>query len=362
MAKKKQKCVKVEKNIYQLGEYSFQVKLEIAGLVISKVFDTLAEAQTFRDSHKVSKALDVHETAIFESRIKKRESKSYTVKLLIADYRKISEKKKGYEQEKASLDLLSRLPISTKPLYMVRKSDILEMFEDIRSGKYRKVRECKRKKDVVVKTVSDSTLRRYTNLARHVFQYAVDQKKIEKNPFLELSQDEKPKDGKPRDRRFEGDEYAELKKILTDEAGVALIVLVETAMRRSELLGLQWQNVKFQGENGTAKVIDTKNGEDRTVPLSSVAVAALKTLPRGIRGNVFKLTASALTHRWQAARTQIGAPDLRIHDLRHEATSRLFEDKNLNVIEASSITGHKTLSMLKRYANLNPELLAKKLG
>jgi integrase len=52
---------------------------------------------------------------------------------------------------------------------------------------------------------------------------------------------------------------------------------------------------------------------------------------------------------------------LRFHDLRHEATSRLFE-KGFNVMEVAAITGHKTLDMLKRYTHLRAEDLAKKLG
>ena len=125
---------------------------------------------------------------------------------------------------------------------------------------------------------------------------------------------------------------------------------------------MEWQNLTFNGSLGTVKLIDTKNGDERIVPLSSIAITALRTLPRGISGKVFKLTSSMLNHRWRAARESIGSPDLRVHDLRHEATSRLFEDKGLNVVEAVAVTGHKSLQMLKRYANLNPELLAKKLG
>jgi integrase len=52
---------------------------------------------------------------------------------------------------------------------------------------------------------------------------------------------------------------------------------------------------------------------------------------------------------------------LRFHDLRHEATSRLFE-KGFNPMEVSTITGHKTLQMLKRYTHLRAEDLAKRLG
>ncbi|EQD71992.1 phage integrase, partial [mine drainage metagenome] len=52
--------------------------------------------------------------------------------------------------------------------------------------------------------------------------------------------------------------------------------------------------------------------------------------------------------------------DLTFHDLRHEATSRFFE-KGFNVMEVASITGHKTLQMLKRYTHLKAEDLAKRM-
>jgi integrase len=357
---------KVEKNIYQISKFSYQVKMMVGGKKISRVWGTLDEARVFRDSHSVSAALDVHESAIFESRIKKQQSKSYFFKDAIKDYRNISENKKGSLQEGASLDLLSRLPIAEKALFMIGKPDLVKMFKDIRSGEYRKVRETI-KKQKMIKPCSEATARRYSNLARHIFEVAKGDGKIDRNPFDLLSKDERPKDGKPRDRRFKGNEYEKLKKVLDKEAGVALVLFVESGMRRGELLRLDWQYIKFNGSLGSARIPETKNNEERTVPLSSVAATALKTLlpkngVRPISGRVFSLTAPMLTHRWHAARDAIGSPDLRMHDLRHEATSRLFEDKGLNVIEASSITGHKSLQMLKRYANLNADLLAKKLG
>jgi len=334
----------------------------ISGYKIDKTCDTLAEAQTYRDLERGGAALDHTEGAIYTARVKKRESKTYTFTDAIKDYRKKSEQKKGHAQESANLNLLARLPIATKPLYMIHKADLLGMFSDIRSGKFRKVRE-NTKKTKLIKHTSEATARRYANLARHIFEVAVkDWCKLDRNPFEELGKDDKPKDGKPRDRRFKGDEYARLKKALEGDALVALILFVETAMRRSELLSLDWSNVKFKGTLGSARLLKTKNGEERTVPLSSVAVTALKTLTRGIKGKVFKLTPAALNHKWRAARKAIGSPDLRVHDLRHEATSRLFEDKGFNVVEASAVTGHKSLQMLKRYANLNTDLLAKKLG
>jgi len=56
-----------------------------------------------------------------------------------------------------------------------------------------------------------------------------------------------------------------------------------------------------------------------------------------------------------------GFPDLRWHDLRHEAPSRLFE-KRLHPLEVASATGHRSMQMLKRYTHLNPADLLAKLG
>ena len=53
--------------------------------------------------------------------------------------------------------------------------------------------------------------------------------------------------------------------------------------------------------------------------------------------------------------------DLHFHDLRHEATSRLFE-KGLNPVEVATITGHKDTKMLMRYTHLRAEDLAGRLG
>jgi integrase len=57
-----------------------------------------------------------------------------------------------------------------------------------------------------------------------------------------------------------------------------------------------------------------------------------------------------------------GIEGLRFHDLRHEATSRLFENTDLDIMEIRSITGHKTLQMLVRYTHLRTARLANRLA
>jgi len=71
--------------------------------------------------------------------------------------------------------------------------------------------------------------------------------------------------------------------------------------------------------------------------------------------------ASTVSHKFRPLCRAAEIDGLRFHDLRHEATSRLFE-LALNPMEIAAITGHKTLVMLKRYTHLRAEDLAQKLG
>lgn len=172
----------------------------------------------------------------------------------------------------------------------------------------------------------------------------------------------KPTKPHGRDRRVTAKELQSiLKATESPELRTIVILAIETAMRRGELASLRWKEIDLQ--KCIAHLPKTKTEVPRTVPLSTVAVAALKELPRRLDGRVFALQAESMSQAFERAceshRANVG--DLRFHDLRHEATSRLFE-KGLNVMEVAAITGHKTLDMLKRYTHLRAEDLAKRLG
>jgi len=134
---------------------------------------------------------------------------------------------------------------------------------------------------------------------------------------------------------------------------------LETAMRRSELLGLHWEHIDL--ERRTIFLQLTKNGTSRTVPLSTHAIQILSEIPRMIDGRVFPITHEVVSQAFSRARKQAGIKDIRFHDLRHMAITRMAE-KLPNLIELSAVSGHKSLAMLKRYYHPNPELLAEKLG
>lgn len=138
-----------------------------------------------------------------------------------------------------------------------------------------------------------------------------------------------------------------------------VILAIETAMRRGEILSLRWEDINYQTR--TAYLSLTKNGESRRVPLSTRAMETLQSLPRSIDGRVLPINFAALETNFKRARDRAGLKDLRIHDLRHTAATRLSE-KLPNLLELSAVTGHKSLAMLKRYYHPNAEQLAIKIG
>jgi len=136
-------------------------------------------------------------------------------------------------------------------------------------------------------------------------------------------------------------------------------VAVETVMRQGEIMGLSWDKVNLTQR--TVTLNEAKNGTKRVVPLSAAVCNVLSELPRRIDGKVWAYGQEGVKYVFPAACRRAGIKDLRFHDLRHEATSRLFE-KGFNPMEVSAITGHKTLQMLKRYTHLRAEDLAKRMG
>lgn len=134
---------------------------------------------------------------------------------------------------------------------------------------------------------------------------------------------------------------------------------LETAMRQGEILGLSWTDIDLNKR--TAHLETTKNGDRRTVPLSTRAVQILQELPRSIDGRVFPMNKAALCANFSNACKRAGIEDLHFHDIRHTAITNMA-GKFSNILELSAVTGHRQLSMLKKYYHPKAEDLALKLG
>lgn len=138
-----------------------------------------------------------------------------------------------------------------------------------------------------------------------------------------------------------------------------VIVAIETAMRRGELLGLRWEHVHL--DRRVIFLPITKNSQPRYVPLSNRASETLQGLSRSPDGRVFPITVAAMEAAFLKAVRRAALGNLHFHDLRHTGASRMAE-KLPNVIELASVTGHTSLQMLKRYYHPKAEDLAMKLG
>jgi integrase len=319
----------------------WQAKIRAKGYPAqSKVFRTKTEAQNW------VKVVESEMTrGVFVSRS---EAENTTMRQALERYlREVSIKKKGYAQERVKINQLLKNKISDRTLASLQPKDF---------AKFR---------DELSQTLAPATVVKHLAIFSHLFNTA--QKEWGINVDNPITKIKKPSINNSRTRRLVGDEEELMMSQLAKSRNIWLKPVcefaLETAMRQSEILSLTWSNVFDE----YAKLNDTKNGESRDVPLSPRAREILAVLPRSITGRVFCTTASAVVQGWEHARRNAAVDendkrfdDLRFHDLRHEATSRLAE-KLPNPLDLASVTGHKDLQMLKRYYHPRAEDLAKKL-
>lgn len=324
---------------------------------ISHTFDTFHEAAKWQ--HDIESAVESGEM--------QREidyALIPTVSTLLDRYlREVVPKKKGADSEKIRIGKMQEADFAKLKITEIDSTHI---------ASYRDARLAK---------VTSGTVLRELQILSAFFNTAHLEWGIEvKNPVESIR---KPKPNKSRDRRLSEDEmevlFESANEAWNPEIPVILTLAIETAMRRSELLSLTWSRVNL--DKSTAYIPDTKNGTARTVPLSPAAIDSIKSLKQEESDDrLFHFTPSGFKSTWQrvigrAKRLYIKTckqsgitPDpnfltnFRFHDNRHEATSRLFEQHNLNVVEAASVTGHKDLRMLNRYSHLNPEGIADKMS
>lgn len=259
--------------------------------------------------------------------------------------------KKGYLQESYRIDQLCRCSLAHKELRDISSPDIAKYRDErldqvnLRTGK----------------KISAATVRLEMSLLSSLFEVArIEWGSSESNPVVNVR---KPKSPPGRDRRLLPREE---RKILrhchhypNPELYSIVVLALETAMRQGEILKLTWEHINFKSR--VAHLPETKNGTKRDVPLSQKARDALVRLGPKTKGRVFTYTSNGLKSSWRYMLIKLGIEDLHFHDLRHEACSKLFELGTLDVMEVAAISGHKSLSMLKRYTHLRAARLVKKL-
>lgn len=187
----------------------------------------------------------------------------------------------------------------------------------------------------------------------------------------------KPRVDEERDRRLLPDEERRIRQHLQGKADELLLfeLALQTAMRLRECYTLTIAQIDL--DERTIFLDRTKNGSSRQVPLptpmtyllsvyiknhqTTISARSGRLLPfwsGDDSGEALNNTTASLSARFARIFMLAGADELHFHDLRHEATCRLYEKTKLSDVLIAKITGHKDIRMLRRYASLRGSDLA----
>lgn len=340
------------------GRTVWQARIERKGWPRQfRTFDSKAEARRWVAAIEGDMACGV-----FVSRT---EAEGTSLAEALVRYRaEVTARKRGEAQERKRINQLLGHPLAARSLASIRGKDIADYIRERQAG-----------------GTGANTIRLDLALLSHLFTVARSAWGMESlgNPVA-LVKGSRPKLPRGRDRRLLPGEEPRLLaacEAYGEPIAAVMAIALTTAMRRGEIAAMRWEHLDRKAR--ALLVPETKTGEPRRIPLSSSVLEVFDALPRRLDGYVFGVRADSITQAFGRAvergrrdyeaecRTTGAAPDprmlagLRFHDLRHEATSRLFE-RGLNLMEVAAVTGHKALQMLKRYTPLRAEDLVDRLG
>lgn len=259
----------------------------------------------------------------------------------------VSAKKRGAKWEMTRINAICRDEISMLMLSDLEQKDFA-MWRDRR-----------------LNSVSTGSVLREINILSHAINTAIkDWGWMKENPLSKIRRPDKPQ---PRDRLLTSQEIERLLLVLgydydekpitiSSRIAAAMLFAIETAMRAGEIAGLTWDRVDI--DKRTARLIETKNGSKRTVPLSTEATRLLNQV-RSESELIFDLTTDQIDVNFRKAKTRSLIEDLHFHDTRATAITRLA--KKLDILSLARMTGHRDLKMLQIYYRESAEEIAKKL-
>lgn len=203
---------------------------------------------------------------------------------------------------------------------------------------------------------SIASVHRELSLLRRILNVARRNKWIMENPF-ELGEPLiRPGDEKPRERILRRDEEQKLLAACAGERAhlkPILICALDTGMRRGEMLKMKWADIDFEARLIIIHSFNTKTQRQRVVAMTERLTQELETLwsisVKNPDGLVFGIKTS-FKNAFNKAKHNAGITDLRFHDLRHTALTRLAQ-RNMSLSEVGRIGGHTQARTTYRYIN-----------
>lgn len=260
--------------------------------------------------------------------------------------KEVSPTKKSWKNEHNRLNKFARNKMANFILEDIRQTDIYDWIDE------------------ELKRIKGSSVNRDLNLLSSVFEHCKRWSWTNINPVRGIV---RPKNPEPRDRRiseneiqrildalaFDGSDITEQRHVIA----VAFLFAIETAMRQSEIWGLDWANIYL--DRKFLRLPDTKNGTRRDVPLSSESIRLLGLLMPKKTGRVFISKQGSSATIFSRAVLLTGIVDLTFHDTRHEGITRL--SRKLDVLDLARMVGHRDPRSLMIYYNATAEEIANRL-
>lgn len=321
-------------------ETSFQLRLRRQGVKVQYItFDTWEEAEQARLQIEADLAVSIVRDYAAATQTSLRD-------LMLRYLQEVVPQHKGSESETYRIGRLLRTEA------FVDKKLAALTTEDLQDFIYDRLTE-----------VAPATADRDIDIISQVLHYADDVWRIAA-PISPLKGLKRPKYCNERDRRLSLEEEVALLKAAREDENPyvepAIILALETSMRRSELLALTFDDINR--ERRYALVRTSKNGRSRKVPLTQRAMEVIDALPATESGRLLDISANALQIAFfRRVIPAAGLEDFHFHDLRHEGISRLAESGRFQLIELQAISGHRDMRMLQRYAHLCSGNLAEKM-
>ncbi|MCP4254559.1 MAG: site-specific integrase [Candidatus Scalindua sp.] len=209
--------------------------------------------------------------------------------------------------------------------------------------------------------VKPATVNRELSMLSKAFNIAIKEWEwLNDNPVSKVS---KEKERNKRDRWLTEDEERRLIENSSEWLSEIIIFSLNTGLRQGELISLEWSRVNVFRK--TILISDTKNGEQRTVPLNKNAldVVEKRSKVRNIKNDyVFlnrdggKINPISLGYSFRKSLEKTKITDFKFHDLRHCFATRMAQ-RGIDIYKISKLLGHMDIKMTQRYAHHSPDSL-----
>ncbi len=213
---------------------------------------------------------------------------------------------------------------------------------------------------------SGATINRYKAALSACFKAGIDRGwfGLQNNPFTGIRS--RKECGNRFGRSLEDEERTRLLEACDQsrtwpDLGLFVRLALATGARRGELEGIEWRDVDLKG--GSILLRDTKNGDDRRVPLLGDARSLLSDRakvrklddPRVFPGSTPERPVWVIDDAWKQAKETAQVENLRIHDLRHSCGSYLAK-AGASAFQIAAILGHRSgPGLTARYVHLVAE-------